>query len=69
MQVHTFSIVIPDASRQRVDPELKYHGGGKIARLGVLEHDPEKWVPVFGKDHAPNNKLKRMTTRREVITL
>jgi hypothetical protein len=18
-----------------------------------LEHDPEKWVPVFGKDHAP----------------
>jgi len=17
------------------------------------EHDPEKWVPVFGKDHAP----------------
>jgi indolepyruvate ferredoxin oxidoreductase len=21
------------------------------------EHDPEKWVPVFGKDHAPNNTL------------
>jgi len=19
----------------------------------ILEHDPEKWVPVFGKDHAP----------------
>jgi len=19
----------------------------------ALEHDPEKWVPVFGKDHAP----------------
>ena len=19
----------------------------------VLEHDPEKWSPVFGKDHAP----------------
>jgi hypothetical protein len=19
----------------------------------VLEHDPEKWTPVFGKDHAP----------------
>jgi hypothetical protein len=18
-----------------------------------LEHDPEKWTPVFGKDHAP----------------
>ncbi|HML12917.1 MAG TPA: HAD-IIIA family hydrolase [Xanthobacteraceae bacterium] len=21
--------------------------------LKILEHDPEKWVPVFGKDHAP----------------
>jgi hypothetical protein len=19
---------------------------------GLLEHDPEKWIPVFGKDHA-----------------
>src|SRR4051794_40363912 len=19
----------------------------------LLEHDPEKWIPVFGKDHAP----------------
>src|SRR5262245_11223858 len=19
----------------------------------ILEHDPEKWIPVFGKDHAP----------------
>jgi hypothetical protein len=19
----------------------------------ILEHDPEKWAPVFGKDHAP----------------
>src|SRR5262249_13455103 len=24
-----------------------------------LEHDPEKWIPVFGKDHAPTNKLER----------
>src|SRR2546429_3863362 len=21
--------------------------------FGALEHDPEKWIPVFGKDHAP----------------
>jgi hypothetical protein len=21
-----------------------------------LEHDPEKWVPVFGKDHAPTKQ-------------
>jgi hypothetical protein len=20
----------------------------------VLEHDPEKWIPVFRKDHAPS---------------
>jgi hypothetical protein len=20
-----------------------------------LEHDPEKWKPVFGQDHAPSN--------------
>jgi hypothetical protein len=22
-----------------------------------LEHNPEKWKPVFGKDHAQNKKL------------
>jgi hypothetical protein len=22
-----------------------------------LEHDPEKWMPVFRKDHAPTKKL------------
>jgi hypothetical protein len=22
-------------------------------RRGAVEHDPEKWAPVFGKDHAP----------------
>ena len=26
------------------------HSGGR--RYGRLEHDPEKWTPVFGKDHA-----------------
>jgi hypothetical protein len=24
----------------------------------VLEHDPEKWEPVFGKDHAPMEDLE-----------
>jgi hypothetical protein len=23
----------------------------------LLEHDPEKWEPVFRKDHAPTKKL------------
>ena len=25
---------------------------------GVLEHDPVKRIPVFGKDHAPTEKLE-----------
>jgi hypothetical protein len=25
----------------------------------MLEHDPEKWIPVFGKDHAKTTGLKR----------
>src|SRR5262249_55639877 len=29
-------------------------GSGRAAlEANLLEHDPEKWVPVFGKDHAP----------------
>src|SRR5262249_56299712 len=27
--------------------EAHHHGAQ------VVEHDPEKWVPVFGQDHAP----------------
>jgi hypothetical protein len=26
---------------------------------GPLEHDPEKWKPVFRKDRAQNKKLER----------
>jgi hypothetical protein len=25
----------------------------KLAAVAGLEHDPEKWEPVFGEDHAP----------------
>jgi hypothetical protein len=35
----------------------------------VLEHDPEKWMPVLGKDHAQSESWSEMTTRRDVITL
>ena len=24
-----------------------------LTLAGILEHDPEKWAPVFGRDHAP----------------
>jgi hypothetical protein len=31
-----------------------------LARLsGHLEHDPEKWKPVFGQDHAEIKSLER----------
>jgi hypothetical protein len=33
------------------------------------EHDPEKWIPVFGKDHAPTISKSAMTIRRKVIAL
>jgi len=33
------------------------------------KHDPEKWLPVFGKAHAQAKSWSRMTTRREVIAL
>jgi large subunit ribosomal protein L35 len=26
--------------------------------LSRIEHDPEKWIPVFGKDHAPPKMLE-----------
>jgi hypothetical protein len=29
-----------------------------------MEHDPEKWVPVFGKDHAPE-KVKSASLKNE----
>jgi hypothetical protein len=32
-----------------------------------LEHDPEKWIPVFGKHHAPT--IGGMKIRRKVIPL
>jgi hypothetical protein len=34
-----------------------------------LEHDPEKWTPVFGKDHAQTISWSGMTIRRKVIPL
>ena len=49
--------------RRRADPAPR-RGRGLCARL---KHDPEKWRPVFGKDHAPTKRQSGMTSRREVI--
>jgi hypothetical protein len=37
------------------------------SRLGRFEHDPEKWKPVFRKDHAQTKRWSGMTIRRKVI--
>jgi hypothetical protein len=29
----------------------------RIWHISDLEHDPEKWKPVFGKDHAQTQNL------------
>jgi len=34
-----------------------------------LKHDPEKWLPVFEKDHAQTKSESGMTPRRGVIAL
>jgi hypothetical protein len=34
-----------------------------------LEHDPEKWEPVFGKDHAQAKCLVRVRIPSKWITL
>jgi hypothetical protein len=26
--------------------------------VGAPAHDPEKWIPVFGKDHAPTRSYR-----------
>src|SRR4029450_947169 len=33
--------------------------GENWGRMPELEHDPEEWIPVFGKDHAPTRKAPR----------
>jgi hypothetical protein len=35
----------------------RQRGGAEDRLEHDLEHDPEKWMPVFRKDHAPTKKL------------
>ncbi len=39
------------------------------ARIVPTKADPEKWIRVFGKDHARTESWSGMTIRRKVITL
>jgi hypothetical protein len=45
-------------TKRRINPSCRF-----------LEHDPEKWAPVFRKDHAQTKRWSGMTIRRKVITL
>jgi hypothetical protein len=42
-------------------------GGGGERQANELEHDPEKWEPVFGKDHAQTKKLEHDPEKWEPV--
>ena len=37
--------------------------------IRAIEHDPEKWKPVFGRDHAPPKIQSVMTVQRKAVAL
>ncbi|PNE10174.1 MAG: hypothetical protein CR217_15850 [Beijerinckiaceae bacterium] len=45
------SAILPDASIREAAPSS--------LSLSALEHDPEKWTPVFGRRSCSNKNLKR----------
>ncbi len=45
----------------RLSPRRPQHRLAHRSRAGAdVEHDPEKWEPVFGQDHAQSNKFNRV---------
>jgi len=45
------------------------HDDDSTERHPDLGHDPEKWTPVFGKDHAHTISWIMMTIRLNVILI
>src|SRR4051812_38725902 len=41
---------------------------GVASKAYQPEHDPEKWVPVFGKDHAPPRLVAGERRRRHAVS-
>ena len=41
----------------------------KMLKGNALQHDPEKWEPVFGKDHAPALEVHLAAQKRRNIEL
>jgi hypothetical protein len=55
-------------------PEMRQrqaYGRGRTEKqpARASEHDPEKWEPVFGKDHAQTESWSGMMIRRKIIPL
>jgi len=44
-------------TRVRTGPTVDIFLGKKYPGFSILQHDPEKWVPVFGQDHAQIQSL------------
>jgi hypothetical protein len=42
---------------------------GTPLKSALLEHDPEKWTPVFGKDHAQKKKWSMAPIQRNGIMI
>src|SRR5262245_14889491 len=67
----TGGIAIEFAAAARTGDAARDSGVAVIGRLGrfhpgaSIEHDPEKWIPVFGKDHAPPLRESGMTIREK----
>jgi hypothetical protein len=38
-----------------------------LTETAVPEHDPEKWTPVFRKDHAPSKIESAISIQHEAI--
>src|SRR5262249_61489604 len=60
------------AVRPRMARAVPPQGGPPASHLSAptpLAHDPEKWIPVFGKDHAPPINQSEMPIRRKGISL
>jgi hypothetical protein len=55
---------IPAAPAARLLLGRAGHGEAQESTVEQLEHDPEKWIPVFGKHHAP-----RMESRLASISI
>ena len=45
------------------------HRTETVQRPEQLEHDPENWIPVFGKDHAQTTSQNEMAIQSNPIPL